>query len=113
MKWKIKLSLLAKQDIQNVLQYTFEEFGETQHDHYDQMIKQSLFHIGLDPTQFPAKQRPELKEGWFSFHISRKSQKARHQFIYRISDEGIIYVSRFLYDGMDIARHLPSTDPKA
>ncbi len=37
----------------------------------------------------------------------RRGQRARHFFLYRVADDGVVEVARFLYDGMDLAQHLP------
>ena len=107
MAWNLRISTPTRQDIEAALQNTFNRFGLSKHDEYHALIKLALKDIAKDPEASPAKRRDELHPDAWVFHIGRAGKKARHLFVYRIADDGIVEVGRLLYDGMDIAQHLP------
>ncbi|MFN3166570.1 MAG: type II toxin-antitoxin system RelE/ParE family toxin [Phycisphaeraceae bacterium] len=105
--YRVRLSDTVRQDIVDVLQYTFEQFGQTQHDAYRNLIEDSLVAIENEPTQAPSKQRDGLNEDTWIRPIRKPGQNARHLIIYRIASDGLIEVGRLLHDAADIERHLP------
>jgi len=90
------------------MQNTLNRFGLLKHDQYNDLIKLALVDIAKDPQALPAKHRDELHPDAMVFHLGRAGKKARHFFVYRIADDGVVEVARLLYDGMNIVRHLPA-----
>lgn len=107
MSFTLRFSALAIRDIESVLAYTRERFGNQAEEKYRSLIREALLDISSDPHRAPAKHRPEIHADARTFHISRRGGKARHFFLYRIVDRGFVDVGRFLHDSMDLARHLP------
>jgi len=107
MSWQIKLSPKARLDIEQVLDWTLEQFGPIQHAAYLALIRSALDEMASDPTGSRATHRPELRANVWVFHITRRGHRARHLFVYRISETNTIDVARFLHDSMDLIRHLP------
>ena len=103
---QIKLSHIAKKDISKALKKTLVDFGERKHDEYGDLIEEALAKLIDNPEQYPSKSRPELYPNARTLHIAQKGRKARHLFVYRVKDNGDVDIARFLYDGMDIKRHL-------
>ncbi|MEO0515329.1 MAG: type II toxin-antitoxin system RelE/ParE family toxin [Planctomycetota bacterium] len=98
----------ARRDIEAALQNTLDRFGLTKHDDYRELVRLALTAIANDPEALPAKHRDDLHLDVLIFHIGRTGRKARHFFVYRIADDGVVEVARLLYDGMDIVKHLPA-----
>ena len=108
MTWLLRISTPARHDIEAALQNTRSRFGLIQHDQYNDLIKLALVHIAKTPQALPAKHRNELHPDALVFHLSRAGRRARHFFVYRIADDGVVEVGRLLYDGVDIVQHLPA-----
>jgi toxin ParE1/3/4 len=108
MKYKLRFSACAIHDMQQVLEHTLREFGESNHEQCKALIRQALLDIAADPDRPPAKRRPELHPTARTFHIARRRKRARHFFLYRIDGkQRYVDVGRFLHDSMDLERHLP------
>lgn len=107
MKWRIRLSSFARRDIHQALEHTFERFGQAKHDQYRELIRLALCDIASNPLHRRSKPRPELAPDARVFHLTRPGSKARHLFVYRPADEGVIDVARLLHDAMDLKQHLP------
>jgi toxin ParE1/3/4 len=104
---KLRLAKRAVGDIEGVLAYTLEQFGERKHQQYKELIAQALADIVANPEAPPAKYRPEIHPDAWTFHIGRSRRRARHFFLYRIAGDRFIDIGRFLHDSMDLRRHLP------
>jgi toxin ParE1/3/4 len=107
MSHRIKLSRKARKDIENALAWSLDQFGERQHDAYQELIREALVEIADDPTAPPARERPEIRKGIWTFHIARRGRHARHLFVYRLKRNGEVDIVRFLHDAMDLPQHLP------
>jgi len=106
-KWSGRISVSARHDLAQALNWTLENFGSRQHKKYLSLIKQSLQDIGNDPDGLKSKARPKLYPDARTLHIARKGKMARHFFVYRITADGNIEVARFLHDAMELVQHLP------
>lgn len=102
-----RLSGPARQDIVDVLRYTFDQFGEMQQDTYRDLIEDAIAAIEEEPKQAPSKQRDGLSEETWVRPIRKPGKHARHILVYRIAEDGLIEVGRLLHDAADIERHLP------
>lgn len=106
MAYEFRVSHQTRLDIQEVLAWTYANFGEHQYKRYAGLIKQAMESIKADPTKLPAKERPEIHENARTFHIARKGLRASHFFLFRVKDDHII-VDRFLHHSMELSNHLP------
>ena len=106
MKYTLRISMRAVRDMQNALAHTRERFGERKHDQYKRLIRDALKAIATHPDRPPAKRRPELHPDARTFHIARRGKRARHFFIYRVSEDRFIDIARLLHDSMDLEQHL-------
>ena len=104
MSYKLRFSKLAVRDMENVLIYTLNHFGERKHREYRELLKQALKEMAANPRRWPARQRPEIHRDAWTFHIERRGKKARHFFLYRIYDD-FVEIGRLLHDSMDIEEH--------
>jgi toxin ParE1/3/4 len=91
------LSPQAEDDFTDILQYTFDNWGETQTYAYRAILDKALLAI----QQYPqiGHVRPELSAE------HRLFPAGSHIIIYRVSDNAV-YVSRILHERMEITRHL-------
>lgn len=105
MPFQIRISTQARRDIEEVLAWTSREFGATQYDEYRSLIREAIEEIARNPEA--ARRRPELHESARTFHIGRRGRRARHFFLLRVANDGVVEIARLLYDGMDLASHLP------
>lgn len=93
------LSAEAIDDIRDLLQYTFETWGEQQVHSYQAIIDKALTTIQTSPNI--GHRRPDISPE------HRVFPAGQHLIIYRPS-ENIVYVVRVLQKNRDIGRHLPS-----
>ena len=103
MRFKLRFSTRAAAEMEAVLDYTLVHFGRTQFVEYTDLIREAFDQISRNPYGASARSRPELGADVFSFHISRRGRRARHLFLYRVSEgsEGAVHLLRFLHDSME------------
>ena len=71
---------------------------------YRNLIEDALEEIATDPFGARIKSRPEIDEDARTLHIGRIGKAARHLFLFRVPEEGVVEIDRLLYDGMDLTR---------
>ena len=102
---QVKLAPLAEQDIDEVCDYTRGKWGERKEDEYIELI--GLAYGALEENPRAGRERPDILPSVWLYHVARPGRGARHFLLYRITAEGNVEIGRFLYDGMDIQRHVP------
>lgn len=91
------LSPQAEDDFADILQYTFETWGEEQAYAYRAVLDKALLTI---------RHHPQIGHGCPELSAAHRIfPTGRHLIIYRVSDAAV-YVSRILHERMDLARHL-------
>jgi len=105
--WRVRLGEEAKQDFRRILEHTLAAFGERQFDAYRATLLAALRELQAGPEPPGSRARDEILPGLRSFHVARKGRRGRHFILYRVSSKRMIDVIRILYDGMDLARHIP------
>jgi toxin ParE1/3/4 len=107
--WTAHLTDQAAQDIENILDWTYEQFGPLQMDAYTDVINDAIEALTEGPQLNGVRPRPELGEDVATLHVARKGRKGRHLLIFRVHEQDrVIEVLRILHDSMDLARHLDS-----
>jgi len=109
-RYAVTLSGEAERDLDNILLWTRERFGERQAEIYAATLQAAVEALTKTLTPPGAKEQSEIAPGYYSLHVARSRRRGRHLLLYREDGEGEIVIVRILYDGMDIARHLPSND---
>ena len=107
MSHPIRILPAVRDDIEDALHFTLRKFGERKYHAYRDLIRAAIEDIAANPDTPRARHRPEIHPKARTFHIGRRDQRARHFFLYRVADDGVVEFARFLYDGMDLAQHLP------
>jgi plasmid stabilization system protein ParE len=113
MSHAIRILPAVQTDMEDALCFTLRRFGERKYQEYRDLIHRAIEEIAANPDHPRARRRPELHRSARTFHIARPGKAARHFYLYRIAGDGVVEFARFLYDGMDLAQHLPpeySTD---
>ena len=110
------LAPAARQDVRDVLRWSELRFGKTAAARYRALLKQAVRDVGVNPQRPGSKECPDIMaDGARTYHISlsRSRMKGatvkepRHFLLYRHRENDVIEVARILYDGRDLARHLP------
>ena len=107
MSHPVRILPAVRGDIEDALTLTLRKFGERKYNGYRDLIRAAIERIAANPDDPRARRRPEIHAKARTFHIGRRNQRARHFFLYRVADDGVVEFARFLYDGMDLAQHLP------
>lgn len=91
------LSPEAKSDIESILLYTLQQWGERQFDIYSSTLNAALFALQDNPDR--GRSRPELYAGCRSYRA------AQHIIYYAVHGDEV-HVARVLHIRMDPQRHL-------
>ncbi len=112
----VNVSSVASRDIAEILDWTFETFGEDAFLRYDGLITQAFRDIGEDPERPGTLQPWGFSAGVHVYHLSFSRERARsplgivrnprHFVAYRIQGP-VVNILRILHDARDLARHLP------
>jgi toxin ParE1/3/4 len=114
---RYRLSPQAEQDIEAILVWTHEQFGEKARLRYEALPTRAILDVAESPERAGSHHRPEIAPSARTYHLRhsrdrvRKAlgrvQRPRHFLLYRITAAGDIEIGRVLHDGMDLNRHLP------
>lgn len=114
----LRISAEAQEDIEAILTWTHEQFGEQVRLRYEHLLVQAIWDLAHDSFRAGSRERPELAKGAFTYHLRHsrdhvnrskgRIRKPRHFLVYRVIDDGYLEIARVLHDSMDIALHLPS-----
>lgn len=107
MKRKLRISRQALRDIEDVLAWTREQFGDRKLAEYEELIRAALADVAANPDDPHARRRPEIHPDARTFHLARRGKRARHFLLYRVAADGHVDVGRLLHDAMELKRHLP------
>ena len=108
--WSVRVTAAAQDDIEDILGWTLDQFGELQMRAYAQTISSAVQALGDGTNAIGAKSRSEIAIGLYSLHVARNHHKGRHLLLVRSGrdkDHEVIEVLRVLHDSMDLIRHLP------
>jgi len=107
MRVKVRLTTEAARDIEEVLDFTLDTFGEKKCEQYRYLIRDALKEISHNPTSLRSRARLEIHPYFRTYHLARPRIRARHFFLYRYDGSEVAIVGRLLHDTMDITRNLP------
>jgi toxin ParE1/3/4 len=110
---RYKYSRTADRDLEAILQFTANRFGQSQRQRYAELVDMAAALLGADPMRIGSRPRDDLGPGIRSFHIElagRRRGAAAHVLYYvptTLPDrqQGVI-ILRVLHERMDPARHL-------
>jgi toxin ParE1/3/4 len=96
---KLHLSPAAAEDLENILQYTFDTWGENQFVLYHNIFQETFNTILADTEGHLSKCRDEL------FPLSRSIRSGHHVVFFRLRKNNIEII-RILHERMDFLRHM-------
>jgi toxin ParE1/3/4 len=112
-----RLSPQAERDIEAILEWSHEEFGERVRHRYGALLTQAILDVAEDPERLGSQARPKIAAGARTYHIrlSRdrvaksvgRIRQPRHFLLYQVRGSRVEII-RVLHDGMDLERHLPT-----
>ncbi len=112
---RLRLSALAKQDIEDILTYSEEHFGEGARLRYAALIDAAIEAILSNPERPAVKIREPLGPTVRTFHLMHaRSQNPgavkapRHLLVFKLVEPNRLVLGRILHDAMELARHLPA-----
>ena len=107
----------ARGDIASILAWTEENFGPQTLRRYAALIATALEQVGANPELVGSEPRPEIADNCRTYHLffSRKLagraagriRRPRHFLLYRVTEPGLVEISRALHDSMELKAHLP------
>lgn len=106
-RWRIRLGDEAERDFAHILKTTHEKFGARQLEVYKVTLIDALVALEAGPDLLGSVARDEISPNLRTLHVARKGRRGRHFIMYRATSGHVIEVVRILYDGMDLARHIP------
>lgn len=106
-RWRIRLGAEAEMDFARILEYTRDTFGQRQFDVYRATLLEAIAALEAGPDVLGSIAREEILPKLRTLHIARRGRRGRHFIMYRAASGEVIEVVRILYDGMDLARHIP------
>ena len=99
MKMNYKLTINAEEDFENILRYTYQEWGRKQAQKYHLQMKTALATIGEDPEALFSRTRNDIFPGCRTFSFGK------HRLAYYVAED-VVIVLRILHEKMDIDKNL-------
>ena len=123
MRPRLRLTVPARTDIADLLDWSAEHFGASGRRGYEALIKTALRDIAADPARLGSREESRLGPGRRVYHIRLSRDRAkgrhgivrspRHILVYRMLEkEDVVLVLRVLHDAMDLVRHLDPPAPE-
>ena len=116
--WRLRLSAVAEQDIEDILAHSEANFGKRARLRYEALLEAGLSEIASGPDRPAVRRRDELGPGVRSYHLYYAREQARHEygtvkrprhvFLFRLHASRFLDVGRVLHDAMDLGEHLPT-----
>jgi toxin ParE1/3/4 len=107
----------AQRDIESVLAWTHEHFGEQMRLRYEALLAQAILDVAARPDRGGSLSRPEITGAARTYHLVHSRTRVsgvgrvkhpRHFLLYRIRADGQVEIGRVLHDSMDLERHRPA-----
>jgi toxin ParE1/3/4 len=102
----VRLSFAAEADLDDIVFWTADRFGEAQARAYESILKNALLSLQNGPSHAGSRPRPDIAPRLYALHASRHSRRARHIIFFELVGSDRIDVVRILRDGMDFRAHL-------
>ena len=106
---------IRDRDIEEILLWSIENFGELPCQRYERLLIQAISDLSENPEHPGSKLRPEIGRDVRTYHISLskgntataigKVRHPRHFLVYRIRPVNHLEIARVLHDSMDLSRH--------
>ena len=102
--WVVRPSFAAREDFDEILDWTRTNFGDSQAEKYARLLEGTIASLAEGPETADTKPRDDLSAGLRSLRV----RNGRHVLLFRAEEEreNSIVLLRILHDSMDFARHL-------
>jgi toxin ParE1/3/4 len=114
---RYRLSPQAEQDIEAILVWTHDEFGEKVRRRYEALLTRAIMDVAENPERTGSRARPEIAVAARTYHLRHSRDRVRksvgtihhprHILVCRIVEVDLVDIVLVLHDGMDPKRHLP------
>jgi toxin ParE1/3/4 len=108
---RYRLSPQAELDIEAILAWTHENFGEKAQLRYEALLTQAIMDVAEVPDRAGSHDRPEIAATARTYHLRHSRDRAKkgigrvqrppHFLLFRTLDDGTVEIGRVLHDGMD------------
>lgn len=106
-RWTVRLTATAEADLQSIIAWTSEQFGDRQAGVYADTLSCAITALMAGPITIGAKERREIGRGLFTLHVARSGRKGQHFVLFRVRPAAHqIDVLRVLHDAMDLRLHI-------
>lgn len=109
------LAPAAERDIEAILTWSHEQFGEQSRRRYEALLIRAILDASDQPERTGSRQRPEIADAARTYHLchsrdrieaSFRVGRPRHFLLYRTRPDGQVEIARVLHERMDLPRHL-------
>lgn len=107
----LRLSKLAKSDMEDIWYWTAVRYDTDQALKYQALLDQALNDLRVNPERPSSIPRPDLGTGVRSYHIALSKYRSgtgikspRHMIIYTLRQADEVYVLRIVHDRMNLRR---------
>jgi toxin ParE1/3/4 len=116
-KPRLFIAPAAEQDMEAVLRWTQDEWGEQASIRYEALLVQAIMDAAAKPDLPGSSHRPEIAASARTYHLTHsrnhvatkvgRVKRPRHFLLYRTRPDGLVEIGRVLHESMDISKHLP------
>lgn len=94
-----ELTSAAKEDIEEIIEYTVETWGYNQAVKYEILLGDAITQIASDPRSPRFKQADYVRPGLKRYHVGR------HYIYFKVSED-LVSILRILHDSRNQSQHL-------
>lgn len=115
--FRYRLSPMAEQDVEGLLAWMHEQFGEPVRLRYEALLVRAILDLAEDSGRAGSLERAELGKGVFAYHLHHSRDQVsrsvghisnpQHLLLYRPSNDGCLEIGRVLHDSMELFLHSP------
>ncbi len=114
---RLKVTSSARKDIEQILQWSRDQFGEMGMARYQRLISIALKDVSVLPKGIGHRHVPDTEEEILIWHLRTSVQseelrefgipcKPRHLLVYKVNHDAVV-ILRVLHEVMDLPRQLP------
>lgn len=118
--FRYRLSPMAEQDVEALLAWMHEQFGEPVRLRYEALLVRAILDLAEDVGRAGSRERTELGKGVFAYHLRHSRDQVsrsvgpisnpQHLLLYRPSNDGCLEIGRVLHDSMELFLHRSPDD---
>jgi toxin ParE1/3/4 len=112
------VSPLAELDVEAVLEWTKDRFGEDVRLRYKALLTRAILDVANNPELPGSHRRREIDSSARTYHVLhsrnhvdpqlRRIRRPRHFLLYRTRADGSVEIGRVLHEAVDLPQHLPA-----